>query len=67
MNKWGCLIMKLKSFSLDKRTSSFIKGIAIVMMVYHHFYAFSERILIDNAYFRFLTGGGDTRFSWLYC
>lgn len=35
---------------LDKKTSTYIKAIAIVMMVFHHFFAFPDQLLQEDLY-----------------
>ena len=39
---------------LDQKISRYIKAIAIIMMVIHHFFAFPDRWLESNL---FITGG----------
>lgn len=41
--------------------SSQIKAIALLMMVYHHFFGFPEKILINNPFFETVLSGHYTQ------
>ena len=47
-----------KKFIFDKETTAYIKGVAIVMMIVHHFFAFPEWQLKEDMYISLLRIGG---------